>query len=142
VQEEAISFLIHLVTNSPVLKFFDSKRENFVYSDASDLAVGRWVGQKHGDRIHPVCNWSRKMTSAERGYAINDKELLALVSMVNKHIHLLRGVPFTCNTNHRTLESLQTQVTLKGRQVRWILTLQEYDFKILYQPARKMRVAN
>jgi hypothetical protein len=84
-----------------------------VYSDASDFAVGGWVGQKHGDRIHPVCYRSRKMTSAERGYAIYDKELLALVSMVNKHSHLLRGVPFTCNTDHRALESLQTQVKLK-----------------------------
>jgi hypothetical protein len=52
---------------------------------------------RHGDLIHPVCYWSRKMTSAERGYAIYDKELLALVSMVNKHSHLLRGVPFTAN---------------------------------------------
>ncbi len=26
--------------------------------------------------------------------------------------------------------------------MRWILTLQEYDFKILYQPASKMRVAD
>jgi hypothetical protein len=82
------------------------------------------------------------MTSAERGYAIYEKELLALVSMVNKHSHLLRGVPFTCNTDHRALESLQTQVKLKGRQIRWIQMLQEYDFKILYQPAHKMRVAD
>ncbi len=82
------------------------------------------------------------MTSAERGYAIYDKELLALVSMVNKHSHLLRDVPFTCNTDHRALESLQTQVKLKGHQVRWILNLQEYDFKIQYQPANQMRVAD
>jgi transposase InsO family protein len=141
-QEESISILIHLVTKSPVLKFFDATRETFVYSDASDFAVGGWIGQKHGDLIHPICYWSRKMTSAERGYAIYDKELLALVSMVNKHSHLLRGVPFTCNTDHRALESLQTQVKLKGRQVRWILALQEYDFQILYQPASKMRVAD
>ena len=141
-QEEAISMLIHLVTEAPILKFFDPSKETFVYSDASNFAIGGWLGQKHGDRIHPVCYWSRKMTSAERGYAIYDKELLALVSMVNKHSHLLRGVPFTCNTDHRALESLQTQVKLKGRQVRWIQMLQEYDFKILYQPANKMRVAD
>jgi len=141
-QEEAISILIHLVTTAPILKFFDSKLETFVYSDASDFAVGGWIGQKHGDRVHPVCYWSRKMTPAERGYAIYDKELLALITMVEKHSHLLRGVPFTCNTDHRALENLQTQVKLKGRQIRWILTLQEYDFKILYQPASKMRVAD
>ena len=141
-QEDAISILIHLVTTAPILKFFDSSKETFVYSDASDFAVGGWIGQKHGDRIHPVCYYSRKMTSAERGYSIYDKELLSLITMVNKHGHLLRGVQFTCNTDHRALESLQTQVKLKGRQVRWILNLQDFDFKIHYQPANKMRVAD
>ena len=84
----------------------------------------------------PSCYWSRKMTQAERGYAIYDKELLALISLVMKHVH------FTCNTDHRALESMQTQAKLKGRQIRWILFLQEFDFSVVYQPAGKMRVAD
>ena len=141
-QEDAISILIHLVTSAPLLKFFDYTKETFVYSDASDFAVGGWIGQKHNGKIHPVCYWSRKMTQAEKGYAIYDKELLALISVVAKHGHLLRGAHFTCNTDHRALESMQTQAKLKGRQIRWILFLQEFDFSVVYQPAGKMRVAD
>jgi hypothetical protein len=43
-QEEAILILIHLVTQAPILKFFDPQRETLVYFDASDFAVGGWLG--------------------------------------------------------------------------------------------------
>jgi len=141
-QEDAITILIHLITTAPVLKYFDALLETFVYSDASDYAIGGWVGQRHPDGIHPVAFWSRKMTSSERKYHIYEKKLLALISIIEKESHLLRGVRFTCNTDHKSLESLQSQPKLSGRQARWILQLQEYDFRINYHPAHQNKVAD
>ena len=73
-QGEAITLLIHLISNAPVLRFFDPKLDTFVYSDASEYAIGGWIGQKHSDGIHPVLYWSRKMTPSERRYHVYEKE--------------------------------------------------------------------
>lgn len=56
--------------------------------------------------------------------------------------YLLRGVRFTCNTDHKSLESLQSQPKLSGRQARWILQLQEYDCTIRYHPGKENTVAD
>ena len=141
-QEEAIEILIYLISTAPVLRHFDSTLETFVYSDASEYAMGGWIGQRFSDGIHPICFWSRKLTSAERNYHIYDKELLALVSVIERQRHLLHGVHFTANTDHRALEHLQTQPQLRGRQARWVLQLQEYDFKIAYHPGNLNSVAD
>jgi hypothetical protein len=54
--------------------------------------------------------------------------------MCEKYGHYLRGTTFECNTDHQSLEKLQKQETLSGRQARWILLLQEFDVKIKYVP--------
>ena len=74
-QEDAVTILIHLITTAPVLKFFDHNLKTFLYSDASEFAIGGWIGQQHPDGIHPVVFWSRKLTSAERKYYIYKKTL-------------------------------------------------------------------
>ena len=140
-QEDAITILIHLITTAPVLNYFDPTLDTYVYSDASEFAIGGWVGQKHHDGIHPVAFWSRKLTPSERKYHVYEKELLALIAIIEKQSHLLRGVRFTCNTDHKSLESLQSQPKLSGRQARWILQLQEYDCVIQYHPGKKNTVA-
>jgi hypothetical protein len=141
-QEEAISMLIHLITNAPVLKFFDSSLETVVYTDASDYAIGGWIGQVHPDGIHPCVFWSRKMTGAEFNYTVHEKELLALVEMLDRHAHLLRSVKFTAFTDHRSLEYLNTQPHLNRRQARWVIQLQDFDFKIKYHPGNLNNVAD
>jgi len=141
-QEEAVSILIHLITTAPVLRFFDPNRKTFVYTDASDFAIGGWLGQEINGKIHPISFWSRKMTSAERNYHIYDKELLALYSFIEHEAHLLRGIEFTANTDHRALEHLMSQETLRGRQIRWMMALQEYQLKIAYHPGAMNTVAD
>ena len=39
-QELAITVLIHLITTAPVLKYLNPSLETFVYSDASEFAIG------------------------------------------------------------------------------------------------------
>ena len=89
------------------------------------------MGQKAETAIHPICFWSRKLTSAKRNYHIYDKELLALVSVIELQRHLLQGVSFTANTDHRALEHLQTQPQLRGRQARWVLNCKNSILRLL-----------
>jgi hypothetical protein len=137
-QEKAIDVLIYCLINAPVLKFFNSSKETVVYSDASDFAIGGWIGQRHTSGIHPVLYWSRKMTPAERNYGIYEKELLALTSILERNAYLLRGTHFEAVVDHRALVEINKQVDIQpsrkvaisGRCTRWILFLQEFSFSI------------
>lgn len=125
----------HMV-NSPCLRYFDSSLETFVHSDASDFAIGGWVGQMHmvdGKLVEfPVCYWSRKLTPAERKTPTHDKELLAMFSMIVKFRMYLFGVSFTVLVDHRSLENLQTQQFLNPKQIRIVEYLQAFDFTVKY----------
>jgi hypothetical protein len=73
------------------------------------------------------------MTKAEMGYPVHEQELLALVKMCNRGAHMLRGKTFTANTDHHVPTYLQKQPNLSGREVRWLMDLQQYDIKLKYK---------
>jgi hypothetical protein len=129
-QEEAIQLLQHLITTAPVLRHFDHRLPTEVYTDASDYAIGGWIAQQQSDGWHPATYWSRKLTTAELGYTVHEKELLAIVEMTERHSHWLLGVPFVVHTDHASLKHLQDQPKLNRRQARWIMTLQDFDMTI------------
>jgi hypothetical protein len=82
------------------------------------------------------------MTSAERHYHIYDKELLALYSFIEHEAHLLRGIKFTANTDQPSTRAPMSQETLRGRQIRWMMALQEYQLEIAYHPGALNTVAD
>ena len=132
--DTAVASLIHAISTAPVLRYFDPNRETVVHTDASDFAIGGWLGQVYDDGVHPVLYFSRKLRPAELNYITHEKELLALVYFLEKHGHYLRGIKFTCNTDHESLKYLQVQEKLSRRQARWIFLLQEFEAIISYLP--------
>ena len=67
-------------TTAPVLAHYDSKRETWVETNASNFVVAEVLSQMHDGRVlKPVAYFSKKMTPAECNYMIYDKELLAIV---------------------------------------------------------------
>ena len=134
--------MIELITSAPVLKFFDAKRQTFVFTDSSNYAVGGWIGQEFDDGIHPCVYFSKKMNPAQLVYPTHEQELLALVSLCKKYSYLLRGVKFVARTDHQALKFLQIQEKLSYRQARWLMALQEFDFTVEYLPGKFNNVAD
>ena len=67
-------------TTAPVLAQFDSLRETWVETNASNFVVAGVLSQMHGDAVLKlVAYFSKKMTPAKCNYMIYDKELLAIV---------------------------------------------------------------
>ena len=142
VQIQAVKQLRQAIQMAPTLFFFDSTLDTEVYTDASDFAIGGWIGQRHGGELRPIAYWSRKMTTHELNYAVHEKELLALVSMLDKHNYWLRCVPFTAFTDHESIKYLNSQMELSRRQARWILLLSEYDCTIKYITGGENKLAD
>nr|GEY22483.1 reverse transcriptase domain-containing protein [Tanacetum cinerariifolium] len=73
--------------------------------DASDFAVGAVIGQRIEKHFRPIHYASKTMTEAEANYTTIEKEMLAVYLFAKKDA--------------------------KARLLRWILLLQEFDFKVV-----------
>ena len=117
------------------LKLFEASQPVEVFTDASDYAVGGLIGQKDSKGVlSPVVFYSRKLQKAELNYSVTEKELLAIVAIAEAHRPYMTGKEVILRTDHRPLTWLQSQPVLSGRQVRWVIKLQEVNLKIEYLP--------
>jgi hypothetical protein len=90
----------------------------------------------------PVAYESRSFKGAELNYPVHEKELLAIVCVLEKWQTELLGYQFQIWTDHRTLEHFNTQCDLSCQQAQWMEFLSQYDMTIHYLPGEKNCVAN
>ena len=78
------------------------------------------------------------MQAAEQNYEIYDKELLAIVEALTKwRQYLLDAVePFEVWMDHENLKYFREPHKLNGRQARWYLKLQDYNFTLKHIPGK------
>jgi hypothetical protein len=91
---------------------------------------------------HPVAIASRKLSSAENNYPVHERELLVIVYALKEWRPYLHGSRFVIKTDHHPLRYLDTQINLSKRHMRWMETLQEYDYEIVYLQGKFNVVAN
>ncbi|KAE9018687.1 hypothetical protein PR003_g14858 [Phytophthora rubi] len=85
---------------------------------------------------------SKVNNNAEANYSITELECLAVVWAVKLFRPYLYGRTFEIITDHAALKWLMTRPNLAGRLHRWSLTLQEYEFGIVYRPGATNVVAD
>jgi hypothetical protein len=85
--DEALDKIKRLITEAPVLKFFDVTKEVTIECDSSDVGLGAVLLQEG----HPIAYASRALTSTERNYAQIEKECLAIVYATECFEHYILG---------------------------------------------------
>lgn len=71
-----------------------------------------------------------------------EKEMLALVSAVQKWRHYLLGRQFVVRTDHSSLKHLWEQRIHTVAKQKWLTKLLGYDFRIEYKAGKENRVAD
>ena len=144
VEKKAFDDLKIAMSHTPILVHPRMDLPFTVTTDASGFAIGAVLSQDHGNGQQPVAFMSKKMLPAERNYPTHDKELLAIVRALSEWRCYLHGAahPISIVTDHRSLQYLNSQPTLSGRQARWVEMLQEFDMRILYRPGKENHVAD
>nr|GEV69726.1 reverse transcriptase domain-containing protein [Tanacetum cinerariifolium] len=99
--------------------------------DASDYAVGVVLGQRVEKHFRPIHYASKTMTQAETNYTTIEKEMLAVVYAFKKFRSYLIMNKRIVYTDHSALKYLFAKKYAKARLLRWILLLQEFDFKVI-----------
>ncbi|KAE8885265.1 hypothetical protein PF005_g24874 [Phytophthora fragariae] len=113
-----------------MLKHFDENRESVVIVYASDWAISGVLTQVHDDVYMPVKFTSRTLKPNELNYDIVEKEILALLRVLNECYTMLAGRPVRVLTRHTTLAWLFRSKGLQGRLSQWAAILSPWKLEI------------
>nr|GFA60036.1 reverse transcriptase domain-containing protein [Tanacetum cinerariifolium] len=97
--------------------------------EASDYAVGAVLGQRVEKHFRSIHYASKTMNQAETNYTTTEKEMLAVFYAFEKFRSYLIMNKSIVYTDHSALKYLFAKKDAKARLLRWILLLQEFDFK-------------
>ena len=122
------------------MAYFNLEHEAEVIVEASPVGLGALLVQYDKDQNMSVITLaSRALTDTERRYSQMEREALG-VTWAILHFHLyLAGSSFCVVTDHKLLLALFNNTSSKPPTCieRWIMKLQEYDFKGIYTPGKQ-----
>ena len=135
-QEQSFQKMKALVSEAPVLRYFNSRESTEGEGDASSKGLG-FVLMQSGQ---PISFASRALTAAETRYSQIEKELLAQVFGLEHHHQYVFGRKITLWTDHKPLVSISRKplASAPKRLQRLLLRLMQYDVEICYRPGKEL----
>jgi len=87
-----------------------------------------------------VAFYSKSLSPVKRNYEIHNKEILAIIRVLEEWRHFLEGARHLVEIwmDHKNLEYFMTAKKLNRRQARWSLYLARFDFKLTHRPGHSM----
>ena len=140
VHGHALDQVRQILSQPPLLKFFDPKVTPVLQCDASMHGLGACLLQNN----QPVAYASRSLTQTEIHYAQIEKEMLAIVFGMEKFETYLYGRKVFVESDHKPLEAILKKSLLNApkRLQRMMLRLQHFDFEVQYKQGPLMFLAD
>ena len=134
--DKASEKLKEAITNVPILVSPDWSKSFRCHIDASQTAVGGTLTQlDENGRDHDIAFYSKNLFPTESVYTANDRELLELISFLNRFRCYLEGTEFKVFTDNQVLKSIFTKPKLDRKESRWIETLGNFGiFPVTLKP--------
>ena len=139
-EEDAFQKVKQLVTEAPVLTYFDPAKELEVQCDASQKGLGAALIQDG----KPVAYASRSLTETETRYAQIEREMLAIVFALEKFHQYTYARPVRVQSDHKPLESiLKKPLAQAPRRIQgMMMRLQQYDIDVRYEKGTNLHIAD
>ncbi|KAL9955782.1 hypothetical protein ACROYT_G037161 [Oculina patagonica] len=139
-QKESFKKIKELVSQAPVLQYYDVTKPVTIQCDASGKGLGAALLQDN----KPVCYASRALTDTETRYAPIESEMLAVVFACRKFHQYIYGRSVVVETDHMPLQAISSkplsQVPLRLQKM--ILNVRGYDVEIRYIPGCRQVLAD
>ncbi|KAK3737844.1 hypothetical protein QZH41_004781 [Actinostola sp. cb2023] len=101
-QEKAFAEVKRAVTEAPVLRYYDPKKDLEIQCDASQSGLGATLMQEG----KPIAYASRALSECETRYAQIEKEMLAIVYSLEKFHQYTFGRLVKVQSDHKPLEAI------------------------------------
>nr|GEY51438.1 hypothetical protein [Tanacetum cinerariifolium] len=128
---QAFQTIKEKLTEAPILIAPNWDQPFELMCDVSDFAIGAVLGQRIKKHFRPIHYASKTITEAELNYTTTEKEMLAVVYAFEKFRSYLIMNKSIVYTDHSALKYLFAKKDAKARLLRWILLLQEFNFKVI-----------
>ena len=139
-QENAFEEIKRMISNAPILAYYDSKKELIVQCDASNKGLGACLLQEG----KPLAYASRALTSAEQNYAPIEKEMKAVVWSLQRFHQYTYARKVIVHSDHQPLVSITNKPLNRAPQrlQNMLLRCQTYNYTIVWQPGKKQVIAD
>ena len=97
------------MSNAPVLRYYDPKKELVIQVDASSKGLGSVLLQEG----RPIAYASRALTKAQQNYVQIEKETLGITFACNKWHQFIFGREVMVETDHKPLQAIFTKPLFK-----------------------------
>jgi len=134
----AFNKLKEAMTTPPVLRLPDFSKPFLIECDASGEGLGAVLMQEG----RPLAYYSHGLKGRNLLLSTYEKELLALVSAVQKWRHYLLGHRFKVKTDQQALKHLLQQRMGTPAQQRWVSKLLGFDFEVEYKQGKENKAAD
>jgi hypothetical protein len=133
---EAFNRLKSMLASPPVLQYFAPNKDITIQADSSIAGIGAILVQ--GGKVAEYA--SRALTKTEMGYAMIEKELLAIVFAFERFDTYVYGKHVTVETDHRPLQAIHRKSlgSAPKRLQRMLLRLQRYSYDLVWKPGSMM----
>jgi hypothetical protein len=103
-------------------------------TDASNEGAGAILSRGEIGIDRPTAYASRSFSKAEKNYSTAENELPAIVRGIKYLKPYLYGRRFKVVSDHNPLSWIMGVEDTGSRLLRWRLSLEEYDYEVLYKP--------
>lgn len=136
-QEEAFRKLKDTLKNPKNLGYYSPHDKTIVIADAGPTGLGAVLLQEKEGRKRVICYISKGLSEAEKSYAQNEKEALALVWATERLQIYLRGLTFLLLTDHEPLKVIFGPNHVSCPRIdRWAMRLQSFRFVVIHIPGK------
>ena len=128
-----------IICSKPALAIFNPNIPAIVYTDASREGYAGILTQKVDNIERPVAYFSRQTNTSEKNYHSFELELLTIVQTLEKFRYYLLNHEFVIFTDCNAVTNAWSKQTIVPRIARWILSLQDFNFKIKHKAGFQMQ---
>lgn len=135
-QDGAFEQIKNCISKAPSLRLADWSKEFHIETDASDIAVGAVLFQlgESGEQF-PLAYHSKTLTDTERRWSATDKEMFGIISAARKWSPYCSG-SVVFHTDHQPLKFMRKQKDPRGKMARWLVEMENFDYRIEYIPGK------
>jgi hypothetical protein len=123
---------------TPVLALPDFTKTFLLKCDASGKGIGVVLMQEG----RPLTFTNKKLSERNMGKSIYEKEILAILHVVDLWRPYLLGKLFQIKTDHQSLKYFLEQHISSPEQQKWVTKLFGYDYEIIYKKGKDNVVAD
>ncbi|KAL0416747.1 UNVERIFIED_CONTAM: Retrovirus-related Pol polyprotein from transposon.6 [Sesamum latifolium] len=137
-QKKAFQAIKEKLTHAPLLALPDFGKTFEIECDASGIGIGGVLMQ--GGR--PVAYFSEKLSGPTLNYPTYDKELYALVRVLETWQYYFGPKEFVIHSDHEALKYIKSQSKLSRRHAKWVEFIESFPYVIKYKKGKENIVAD